>query len=168
MPTVTGFQSNTTIHAAFWIFKPDPSLDPTGREQFVEVNGIQYAEAKQAMVLGSITNVILTSNILTLNIANSSVKPQTMVIFSGLTNATFLNGQIGRVISVSPTQVVISFIAVDYPSAVEPAGAQMIDAGSAMIELYYASTNVSTSQAPRRLDGVVAAKFIYDMEALFV
>jgi len=43
----SGFQNNTTIHAAFWLFKPDPTIDPVGREILVEVNGIQYIEANQ-------------------------------------------------------------------------------------------------------------------------
>lgn len=41
MPT-SGFQTNTTIHAAFWRYIPD---DPTARLTFVEVNSLQYFEA---------------------------------------------------------------------------------------------------------------------------
>jgi hypothetical protein len=39
-----GFQTNTTIHAAFWWYKPDPG-DPTGREIMVEVNGLIQIES---------------------------------------------------------------------------------------------------------------------------
>ena len=46
MAARSGFQSHTTIHAAFWWYKPDP-LDPVGREIMVEVNSIQYIEATQ-------------------------------------------------------------------------------------------------------------------------
>ena len=28
----SGFQNNTTIHAAFWIYKPDFTFDPKGKE----------------------------------------------------------------------------------------------------------------------------------------
>jgi len=45
MANQSGFQTNTTIHAAFWWYKPDLSLDPTGREIMIEVNGIQKIEA---------------------------------------------------------------------------------------------------------------------------
>jgi len=38
-----GFQTNTTIHAAFWWYKPDPN-DQTGKEIMVEVNGLQFLE----------------------------------------------------------------------------------------------------------------------------
>ncbi len=44
MANQTGFQSNTTIHAAFWIYKPDRTLDPIGREIMIEVNSIQKIE----------------------------------------------------------------------------------------------------------------------------
>ena len=47
MANQSGFQSNTTIHAAFWWYKPDPSLDPIGREIMIEVNGIQKVESNQ-------------------------------------------------------------------------------------------------------------------------
>jgi hypothetical protein len=47
MANQTGFQTNTTIHAAFWIYKPDPAIDPTGQEILVEVNGIQKIESTQ-------------------------------------------------------------------------------------------------------------------------
>jgi hypothetical protein len=44
MANQSGFQSNTTIHAAFWWYKPDRQLDPTGREIFIEINGVQKIE----------------------------------------------------------------------------------------------------------------------------
>jgi len=47
MPTLSGFQVNTTIHAAFWIFRPDSTLDPVGREVIVQVNNIQKIESTQ-------------------------------------------------------------------------------------------------------------------------
>ena len=48
MANQSGFQTNTTIHAAFWWYKPDPLLDPTGREILIEVNSIQKIESNQA------------------------------------------------------------------------------------------------------------------------
>jgi hypothetical protein len=45
-----GFQLNTTIHAAFWIYKPDQTLEPTGRETIVEVNRLQYIESNFPVV----------------------------------------------------------------------------------------------------------------------
>jgi hypothetical protein len=47
MAATTGFQANTTIHAAFWIYKPDPAVDPVGREVIVQVNNIQKIESTQ-------------------------------------------------------------------------------------------------------------------------
>ena len=47
MAAQTGFQSNTTIHAAFWIYKPDPAVDTVGAEIMVEINGIQQIESNQ-------------------------------------------------------------------------------------------------------------------------
>lgn len=47
MAAQTGFQTNTTIHAAFWRYIPDPRQDPTGRVVLVQVNNIQKIEATQ-------------------------------------------------------------------------------------------------------------------------
>jgi hypothetical protein len=44
MADQSGFQTNTTIHAAFWWYSPDRTVDKTTREAFVEVNSIQYIE----------------------------------------------------------------------------------------------------------------------------
>ena len=45
MPAQSGFQANTTIHAAFWWYKPDPSVIPPGKEIIQEVNSLQRVEA---------------------------------------------------------------------------------------------------------------------------
>lgn len=47
MANQSGFQTNTTIHAAFWWYKPDPRLDPTGREILIEINSVQKIESTQ-------------------------------------------------------------------------------------------------------------------------
>jgi hypothetical protein len=44
MAAQSGFQAQTTIHAAFWWYKPDPT-DLTGREVMVEVNSLQFLES---------------------------------------------------------------------------------------------------------------------------
>lgn len=44
MPAQSGFQTNTTIHAAFWWYKPDPSVIPLGKEIMQEVNSLQRIE----------------------------------------------------------------------------------------------------------------------------
>ena len=41
MAPQSGFQTNTTIHAAFWRYKPN---NPTDKEVMVEVNGLQFLE----------------------------------------------------------------------------------------------------------------------------
>jgi len=45
MANQSGFQSNTTIHAAFWWYKPDKALDPVSREILIEINGVQKIES---------------------------------------------------------------------------------------------------------------------------
>lgn len=47
MAAQSGFQTNTTIHAAFWWYKPDPGTIPPGKEVMVEVNSLQFLEATQ-------------------------------------------------------------------------------------------------------------------------
>jgi hypothetical protein len=102
-----GFQLNTTIHAAFWIYKPDQALEPTGRETIVEVNRLQYIESNFPVILvEDITSVSIADSVLTLggNGCNA-VKPGTVVILGNFKNAFFLNAEVFRTAVVTPTQV---------------------------------------------------------------
>jgi hypothetical protein len=45
MPSQSGFQSNTTIHAAFWFYIPDPAVVPPGKIIVQEVNTLQRIES---------------------------------------------------------------------------------------------------------------------------
>ena len=132
-----------------------------------------------------------------------------LVIFYGLTNATFLNGQVVYIKSVTPTTFTAIFAAplawnsvtedvpgnavnylgvtyyciltntnevppnatywsLNYGPAAEPFGAQLIDTTNRTAYLTYAESAVSPSQSPTKLEGAIAARFLYDMEALFV
>lgn len=102
-----GFQLNTTIHAAFWIYKPDQTLEPTGRETIVEVNRLQYIESNFPVVLADdITSVTIAGGVLTLSGGTGFglLKPGMVVILDGFEDAFFLNGDVFRVATVSPTQ----------------------------------------------------------------
>ena len=174
MALISGFQANSTVHCCLWVYKPDPTLDPISEEQFIEVNSLQYIKCTPQQILASITNVTLTSNILTLTVTfQSSVIPsslragQQQVLFSGLTNATFLNRSIATIASINGNQITFNYPHADYSSTAEPAGAQISDATGRKLWLYYPETNVSTSQHPRELIGPAAALFIYDLEVLF-
>ena len=170
MATVTGFQQNTTIHAAFWIYKPDPAVDPVSKEQFVEVNSLQYIETNAASVVASVSSTqVAPPNVLTCAVDTvANVRAGMPVIFSGLTGSPFLNGEVVTVSGVGPgLQFTAGFATGAYGPTPEPAGALATDAQARTAWLYYADTNVSTSQAPRKLEGVVASRFVYDMEALF-
>jgi hypothetical protein len=103
-----GFQLNTTIHAAFWIYKPDRTLEPTGRETIVEVNSLQYIESNLPVYLvEDVTGVTIAGGVLTLSGGNSFgvLKPGMIVILDGFDNAFFLNGEVFRVATVTPTSV---------------------------------------------------------------
>ena len=168
MATISGFQSNTTIHAAFWIYKPDPTVDPISKEQIIEVNSLQKVEANAAVVLSSISSTQVTGNVLTVTVASTgNLRTYQQVILSGLTNSTFLNGQVVTVTSVTPTTFSATFQNANYGPTTEPAGAQVIDTTNRTAYLFYPEQAVSPSQAPLKLEGAVAAKFLYDMEALF-
>ena len=41
----SGFQNNTTIQTAWWIYKPDPNAIPPGKEVMIDTGKIQYIEA---------------------------------------------------------------------------------------------------------------------------
>jgi hypothetical protein len=168
MAQTTGFQQNATISSAFWIYRPDPVVNQIDREILVAVNGIQYLEATPAqIVVNSFTSIGISNNLLTIIGSFSGVQPGMNIYFTGLTNAAFLNGEVVIVNSVSGNQFTANFTGVNYGPTSEPSGAQGVNAGVRTVWLYYAESNVSPSQAPRRLDGVVATLFIYDMEGLF-
>jgi hypothetical protein len=115
------------------------------------------------------------------------------VTFSGLVNATFLNGQTVTITSVSQNpsnpsgyaSFTASFTHANYGTATCGAGNEIglatlntdgysaadsgtvTDPASRKVWLFYGETNVSTSQHPRELNGIAAQAFITDMEALF-
>jgi hypothetical protein len=104
MPNRFGFQSNTTIHAAFWIWKPDPLLDPIDKERMVNLNDLQYIETNQpAVLMPGIAGIAISDGVLTVT-GNSSFKSGMNAALSGLGNATFLNGLIVHVRTVTPTK----------------------------------------------------------------
>src|SRR5271157_753626 len=246
-----GFQSNTTIHAAFWIYKPDFAYDPKGKEVMVNVNALQYLEADQPTVrMPQITNIAIAGGVLTVSGINtfqpsmnaalmnglqnasflngvivpvSTATPATgftatmpaitadvsaiditsnvltvtarqewvigmTVTFSGLVNATFLNGQTVTILSVSRNfsdpsgyaTFTAAFAHADYIfeneiglATLNTNGYSNVDSGKVIdpaarkVWLFYGETNVSTSQHPRELNGIAAQAFINDMEALF-
>jgi hypothetical protein len=252
MANLYGFQTNTIIHAAYWIYKPDPTLDPTGRETIVALP-FQYLEATQPIILSpNVASVTYAGGVLTVTTPNN-LKPGSVVLLVGFTNAFFLNTvlltvasatssqftanytQVANIVSTSISSNVLTvtctsphtpltnlfsvgetvtlngtaeaflngqtvtvlsttllesygqaaftaaFTHADYsnlsdtgtvtlttygPTA-EPGGAQVIDPNTRTVWLFYAESNVSPSQAPRQLTGIVGSKFIYDMEALF-
>lgn len=102
----TGFQSNTTIHAAFWIYKPDFTYDPKGKEVMVNVNGLQYVEINQPVVrMPAITNISIAGGVLTISGVNTFQSGMSAALINGLANALFLDGEIVPVNGVTPQQI---------------------------------------------------------------
>lgn len=168
MANLSGFQSNTTIHAAFWIYKPDPTISPADKQQFIEVNSLQRIEASPQVILANIQSVQITTNTVTLTVdSTANLRKTQTVILSGLTNATFLNRAIASVTVQSATTLTFNLTHVNYGPTAEPAGALVSDAGDRKVWLFYAETAMSPSQAPTTLVGPAAALFVYDMEVLF-
>jgi len=168
MAYLSGFQANTTIHAAFWIFKPDPTINSVEKEQFIEVNSIQRIEATPEVILGSVTSVQVVGDIVTVTLSSvAGIRQQQAVIFSGLGNATFLNGNVAWVTTVNANtnQITAKFTNPNYGPAAETQG-QVFDASERKVFITYPSSAVSPSQAPTTLTGPPAALFIYDMEVL--
>lgn len=168
MSTLSGFQPNNGIMGVWWIYRPDPILDSTAKEQLIAVERVQHIEATQAEILANISSVQISNNILTLT--GNTVSHTTVgscFLCSGFTNAAFLNRQIITVTSVTPTGVTGAFTHSDYGSTSEPNGAQTILTRSRKAWLYYAESGVSTSQQPYILEGIVASLFMYDMELTF-
>jgi len=101
-----GWQLNTTIHAAFWIYKPDFTFDPKGKEIMVNVNNLQYIEANQPTIrMPQITNIAITGGLLTITGVNTFQPSMSAALINGLQNATFLNGVIVPVSGATPTSI---------------------------------------------------------------
>lgn len=64
-----------------------------------------------------ITHINVTGNILTVTCNNSFTATGTIYNFSGLTGATFLNGQSVTIMTASPTQFTAAFVHADYDGA---------------------------------------------------
>lgn len=45
MSVITGFQINSQLAGGLWIYKPDPALDPQGKEIVINANRVQYFES---------------------------------------------------------------------------------------------------------------------------
>jgi len=70
----------------------------------------------------AVTNVALASDVLTVTVASidpADYRPGMFMIFSGLTGAAFLNGQIVELLNASTTGFTGIFSAADYPSAAD-------------------------------------------------
>lgn len=71
-------------------------------------------------VTATITNILLTSNVVTLTASNSfTTSPTTYVILNGLTVGTFLNGNVYTVQSASSTQFTVNFTHANVSSTTE-------------------------------------------------
>lgn len=151
------------------MYKPDPVIDPVSKQELIEVNAIQRIEANAETVLATISSTSVSSNVLTVIVSSTaSMRVGQQVIFRNLTdpNDTYLNGQVVTINRVTPTTFTANYTVANY-SATSEGSAQVIDTTNRTLYIFYAETTVSTSQAPQKYVGAVAARFIYDLEALF-
>jgi len=144
------------------------------------------------VIKADVSAVEIVSNVLTVT-ARQQWVPGMTVTFSGMVNATFLNGQTVTISSVSRNfsdpsgygSFTAAFTHADYGTAAcgagneigtavlntngysSPDSGKVFDPAARKVWLFYGETNVSTSQHPRELNGVAAQAFITDMEALF-
>jgi|SRR5271157_1385797 len=98
----TGFQNNTTIHAAFWFFKPDFTYQQEGKQLGVNINRLQYYEFNQPVIRTPlITNIAINAGVLTVT-GVTTFQSNFSAALSGLQTATFLNGLIVPVNNATP------------------------------------------------------------------
>lgn len=88
-----------------------------GRPRFISAQ----IDDNEATISSTISNVALTSNILTITTTGTFV-PGQVVYFAGLSIATFLNGTTAEIITASGAGFTAAFIHADYPSAAETSG----------------------------------------------
>jgi hypothetical protein len=111
----TGFQSNTTIHAAFWFFKPDFTYQQEGKELGVNINRLQYWEFNQPVVrTPQITNIAISAGVLTVTGINT-FQPHFSAALKGLQSATFLNNLIVPVNNATPQQFIATMPTITAP-----------------------------------------------------
>src|SRR5271157_5868207 len=111
----TGFQNNTTIHAAFWYFKPDFTFQQEGKELGVNINRLQYWEFNQPTIrTPHITNIAINAGILTVTGVNT-FQSNFSAALNALQSATFLNGVIVPVNSATPQQFLATMPVITAP-----------------------------------------------------
>jgi hypothetical protein len=152
----------------------------------------QQFMATMPVITAPVTDVMVASDVLTITARQQWVVGMT-VTFSGLVNATFLNGQTVTITGVSQNFYIPSgyasftaaFTNPDYGTAgcgsgndvglatLNTNGYSAADSGNVTdpkertVWLYYDQTSVSDSQRAYILKGLPAQAFINDMEALF-
>jgi hypothetical protein len=111
----TGFQNNTTIHAAFWIFKPDFTFQHEGKEILVNINRLQYVEFNQPVVrTPQITNIAINAGVLTVT-GITTFQANFNAALKGLQAAPFLNNLIVPVNSATPQQFIATMPTISAP-----------------------------------------------------
>jgi len=97
---------------------------------------IRAAGSYSGATLGSapITNVAITSNVLTITATNTFV-PGQIVTFTGLTTATFLNGQTVTIATASGSQFTANFTHANYVSAADTGTASLISLALTLYEV---------------------------------
>lgn len=107
-------KTSTALLPAGYTMLDSDRIAGTGNDYFV----IGYANGVLSSASATITNVALTTNVVTITAANT-FQVGASVKLSGLTTATFLNNQTLTVASASGTQFTAAFTHADYASAAD-------------------------------------------------
>jgi hypothetical protein len=125
---VVAYNSSSYVSLIFNNTGNTPSTSPSDWALLAQAG--QVAPRQQftfTMPNAPITNVQVTSNVVTLAVVNTFASQgegtgqgQVNTIYlTGLTNATFLNGQVLTIATISPTQITANFTHANYPSTAD-------------------------------------------------
>lgn len=98
---------------------------------------VAAALTEPTLARGSITNVSVSSGIVTVTVASMSIPfvPGQWVLLDDLTNATFLNGELLQVVEATPTSFIAYFVAGNYPSTSDTGTASPVGSSLLAVEL---------------------------------
>jgi hypothetical protein len=168
---------NTLVAVVFGLSDPEPfDLLHTGNTNqaflpdLLSFNAAPTVADNSAAPVATITNVALTSNVVTITAANVFQVGDTVKL-AGLTTATFLNNQTVTVASASGSQFTAPFTHANYTSAADTGTATRTSSGNDWVAAggqinlgggdYTASLGDFTRQVKWALDGYLPSVFMF-------
>lgn len=130
----------------YWVTTPVPALTAVRLDASGDVIPIDP-------LVPAVTNIAIATNVLTVTCDNHFAPAGgQLVVFSGLSNASFLNGQVVTVTAATPTSFTASFTHADYSTADTGSVLYAIDSSGAVLAPIPDGVTVASSTAGSSVD----------------